>query len=416
MRLVVRLLILMTWCVGVFVFVPQHVYAAPPQDSPVTYVVQSGDTLFGIATRFQTTVAVLKQTNNLTSDVITVGQKLIVPSAGTSSSPAPAPTPALPNSTISYIVQSGDTLYRIALKYGTTMRVLQNLNDLPSPDLIAPGQAVAIPNISPSGAKPGLAVDPASVRQGGTFTVQVARPEAVQVTGNFDGKPIPFIRASGYYYALVGVSRCGKITSAPLTVTSFDALGHDTTDKITVNLAATTYPVDAITLPPSKVTILQNTTLVNTEAVDLAKIVAKHTPTRLWNGAFRLPITATISEYFGTRRSYNGGPVGACGHEGTDFSAPQGTPIYAPARGIIVFAGLTQVRGNMVVVDHGVGVFSAYYHMVEINTSAGQAVEPGTLIGKVGTTGLSTGPHLHWSMWVNGEYVDPLEWTKRSIP
>ncbi len=108
--------------------------------------------------------------------------------------------------------------------------------------------------------------------------------------------------------------------------------------------------------------------------------------------------------------------MGACGHEGTDFGAPAGSPIYAPARGRVVFAGLTQVRGNMTVIDHGVGVFSAYYHQSEINVQVGQMVEPGTLIGKVGSTGLSTGPHLHWSMWINGEYVDPMEWTRRLVP
>jgi murein DD-endopeptidase MepM/ murein hydrolase activator NlpD len=93
-----------------------------------------------------------------------------------------------------------------------------------------------------------------------------------------------------------------------------------------------------------------------------------------------------------------------------------GVPVYAPARGKVVFAALTQVRGNMTVIDHGVGVFSAYFHQSEIDVQVGQMVEPGTLIGKVGTTGLSTGPHLHWSLFVNGEYVDPLEWTRRVIP
>jgi murein DD-endopeptidase MepM/ murein hydrolase activator NlpD len=95
---------------------------------------------------------------------------------------------------------------------------------------------------------------------------------------------------------------------------------------------------------------------------------------------------------------------------------PGGTPIYAPAHGRVVFADLTQVRGNMTVIDHGVGVFSAYYHQFSINVQVGQMVDPGTLIGRVGTTGLSTGNHLHWSMWANGEYVDPMDWTRRVFP
>ena len=93
-----------------------------------------------------------------------------------------------------------------------------------------------------------------------------------------------------------------------------------------------------------------------------------------------------------------------------------GDPVFAAARGRVVFAALTQVRGNLIVIDHGLGVFSAYYHLSEINTPAGQAVNAGALIGKAGSTGLSNGPHLHWSMWVNGEYVDPMEWTRRAIP
>jgi murein DD-endopeptidase MepM/ murein hydrolase activator NlpD len=108
--------------------------------------------------------------------------------------------------------------------------------------------------------------------------------------------------------------------------------------------------------------------------------------------------------------------VGACGHEGIDFAVKGGTPILSDGRGRVVFAGLTQVRGNLVVVDHGLGVYSAYYHQSALAVSVGQMVEAGDLIGKVGTTGLSTGDHLHWSLFVNGQYVDPFEWTRRVFP
>ena len=108
--------------------------------------------------------------------------------------------------------------------------------------------------------------------------------------------------------------------------------------------------------------------------------------------------------------------MGACGHEGIDFAVDAGTPIYSDARGRVVFAGLTQVRGNMVVVDHGLGVFTAYYHQSQMAVQPGQMVEAGDLIGRVGTTGLSTGNHLHWSLFVHGDYVDPMEWTRRVLP
>jgi murein DD-endopeptidase MepM/ murein hydrolase activator NlpD len=411
MQLVFRALLVAVLCALALAFVPISTDAAPPQDAPRVYVVQAGDTLFSIALRYNTTVLALKQLNKLgNSDIITVGQRLIVSSTTTPATPADS-APA----SSSYTIQSGDTLYGIALRYGTTMDALKDLNGIANPNLISVGQAIAVPT-SVSVAKPGLIVDPPVVRQGGTFMIKVVRPNLAWVTGTFNGKPINFTRATGFWYALVGISRCAKLGAVSLAVTATDDTGKPSNETTNVTIASTAFLVDAITLPPSKVTILQDTALINREAAQLATIVTKYSATRLWSGAFRQPLYGTISEFFGTRRSYNGGPVGACGHEGTDFAMSGGTPVYAPARGQVVFASSTQVRGNMVVIDHGVGVFSAYYHLSAIDAQAGQMVTPGALIGKVGTTGLSTGNHLHWSMWANGEYVDPMEWTRRVFP
>lgn len=411
MRLALRGAVVLMVCALALALVPLNAKAAPPQDAPTTYVVQSGDTLSAIAIRYRTTVAEIQKLNKLgNSDLIQVGQKLLIPDV-----PADASAP-LPVSSASYIIQPGDTLYRIALQYGTTMRALQQLNDIPNPNLVSVGQALAIPN-SVALNKPGLIIDPPTARQGGTVLVEITRADVDSVSGTLSGKSIQFTRAGGYFYGLLGISRCAKLGTVPLALTVTDRAGQTAKESISITIAATAFPVDSITLPPAGVSILQDQTLINREASELATIVNRYTPTRLWSGVFRQPLTTPrITEIFGTRRSYNGGPVGACGHEGTDFGAPAGSPVYAPARGRVVFAGLTQVRGNMTVIDHGVGVFSAYYHQSAIDVQVGQVVEAGTPIGKVGSTGLSTGPHLHWSMWVNGEYVDPMEWTKRMIP
>lgn len=383
--------------------VPPRAFAAPPQGAPETYIVQPGDTLFAIATRYRTTVAAIKQLNKLgESDLIQVGQRLLIPASDALT------TPTL------YIVQPDDTLHRIALQYGTSVRALAQLNDLANPNMIAPGQALAIPP-NADVVKPGLLIEPPTAQQGGTVLIRVAQPDSVSVTGTFNGKPLTFIPGTGYSYALVGISRCAKTGPALLAVTWTDSFGASSVETATVTIEATAFVVQKLKLPTGKGALLDSA-LQTREAAQLAALVTKLTPTRFWSGAWRQPLYGPISSAFGTRRSYNGGPVGVCGHEGTDFDVDANTPIYAPARGRVVFAGATQVRGNMTVIDHGVGVFSAYYHQAAIDVQVGQMVEPGMLIGKVGTTGLSTGPHLHWSVFVNGEYVDPLEWTRRVMP
>lgn len=408
MHLIVRVTLFLALCACALAFAPSPTYAAPPNGSPEPYVVQAGDTLFSIAQRFHTTVAALKKLNNLTGDTIQVGQKLVVP-ATESASPAAVPAPAS-----TYIVQNGDTLYRIALRYGTTPRALMELNGIPNPNLIAPGQALAIP-ASATFVKPGLTIDPLTARQGSTVLIRIARPNLSAVSGKIGSQTIAFTRAAGYFYALVGISRCAKIGNTPLTLTQTDTAGEVKTESARIVIAATAFPVQALTLPASKTALLDQT-LIKKESEQVDAIVERVTPTRLWSGAFRLPVSGPITSPFGTRRSYNGGPVGACGHEGTDFDMEQGDPVYAAARGHVAFAAPTQVRGNLILLDHGLGVFTGYYHLSQISVQTGQWVEVGDVIGQVGSTGLSTGPHLHWSMWISGEYVDPLEWTRRVLP
>lgn len=401
MRVIARALFLM---VLVCIALPLPLDAAPPADAPRTHIVQAGDTLFAIALRYQTTVAAIKQLNHLgESDIIQVGQKLLIPASAASTL-----------TTTRHIVQADESLYRIALQYGTTVRTLVQLNNLTNPNVIVPGQALVVPTNS-NVIKSGVLIEPQVARQGGTLLIRIARAGLTKVTGTFGGKPITFTPSAGYWYALVGVSRCAKIGTATLNLTLTDATGQTTTETTTLNIEATAFLVQHLKIPAGKTTLLDST-LQMRENAQFNALVSQFTPTRLWSGVWRQPLYGPVSSAFGTRRSYNGGPVGMCGHEGTDFDVDAGVPIYAPARGRVVFAGTTQVRGELTVIDHGVGVFSAYFHQSAIFVQAGQMVEPGMLIGKVGTTGLSTGPHLHWSVIVNGEYVDPLEWTSRVMP
>jgi murein DD-endopeptidase MepM/ murein hydrolase activator NlpD len=127
------------------------------------------------------------------------------------------------------------------------------------------------------------------------------------------------------------------------------------------------------------------------------------------------PDTLRLTSYFGTRRSYNESEF-ANFHTGTDFGGDVGAPIYAPAAGKVVLAEKLIVRGNAVVIDHGLGVFSGYWHQNQLAVVVGQEVQPGDLIGFIGDTGLVTGPHLHWEIRLNGLAVEPLQWVQQMIP
>ncbi|MCZ7575237.1 MAG: M23 family metallopeptidase [Ardenticatenaceae bacterium] len=122
-----------------------------------------------------------------------------------------------------------------------------------------------------------------------------------------------------------------------------------------------------------------------------------------------------ITNGFGGRTVFNNGR-GTVYHEGVDYGAPAGTAIRAAAPGTALLAESLTVRGNTVFLDHGAGVLSGYFHMSQIDVKPGDTVQAGDIIGKVGATGLASGPHLHWEVRVNGRWVNPRPWLQRRFP
>lgn len=143
------------------------------------------------------------------------------------------------------------------------------------------------------------------------------------------------------------------------------------------------------------------------------------TPEKLWDGAFLSPVPTDFKDcwtsLFGNRRSYNNGPYDFF-HSGLDLCGREGTELYASAAGKVIFTGSLIVRGNVTVINHGWGVYTAYDHQSELFVKIGDTVQPGQLIGLGGATGRTTGPHLHWEVWVGGVAVDPADWLNRSYP
>lgn len=135
------------------------------------------------------------------------------------------------------------------------------------------------------------------------------------------------------------------------------------------------------------------------------------TPDRFWEEPFGRPVPGCMNTAFGSGRLYNGKPTGDY-HRGVDQHGALGTPIHAVAAGTVRLVRQLTVSGGTVGIDHGQGLESMYLHQSRFAVSEGQRVEAGDVIGYVGSTGRSTGPHLHWALYANGHAVNPGQWVK----
>lgn len=144
------------------------------------------------------------------------------------------------------------------------------------------------------------------------------------------------------------------------------------------------------------------------ELAAIAAARAVHTDAQGWRQRFIWPRSGRISGLFGAQRVYQGQP-GAY-HGGVDVAGATGAPVVAPAAGVVILAASTpfSLEGNLLMIDHGHGLNSAFLHLSRIDVTQGQVVAQGQRIGAVGATGRATGPHLHWGMMWNGARIDPL--------
>lgn len=167
-------------------------------------------------------------------------------------------------------------------------------------------------------------------------------------------------------------------------------------------------------LPADRAHLIQPE-IERSELARVDAIITQYTPQRLWTEAgFSLPLNAPITSPFGAFRTIN--ETLPTRHTGWDIRAAVGTPIGAMGDGVVAFAGTLDIRGNYVLIDHGFGVYSGYAHFSQIHVTRGQSIVAGQIIGVSGNTGRSSGPHLHWEVAVNGDWVDSLDFIAMWLP
>ena len=174
------------------------------------------------------------------------------------------------------------------------------------------------------------------------------------------------------------------------------------------NIVAGKYRTEKLKVNPQKVNVSKkNLARVKREKKEVKGIYSSGSFDRFWSGIFQLPLNSDVTSPFGNKRMFNAQLRSF--HNGVDFRAPTGKSVFAANSGIVMLAKNLFFSGNIVIVDHGTGIFTYYAHLSRIDVNPDQHIEKGQRIGLSGKTGRVNGPHLHWGIKVNGTYVDPLQ-------
>ncbi|HHZ83746.1 MAG TPA: M23 family metallopeptidase [Nitrospirales bacterium] len=235
------------------------------------------------------------------------------------------------------------------------------------------------------------------------------------VTGTWRGTNVPFFSLSDSttMVGLVGADLASKLGKDALNVTMTSPQGTETR-RFFIEVVDASFPVQRLTLPKNMVDLdVATLKRVRKEAKHLRSIFAHTRVPRAWTDSFVAPLDGKISGAFGRRRFINGQKKNP--HTGEDISAPQGAQVQASNRGIVRLATEQFFSGKSILIDHGLGLFTMYFHLSEMLVNEGDTVDRGAVIGLVGSTGRATGPHLHWGARLNNARVDPYELIRMNV-
>ncbi len=382
-----------------------------PEGAEQVIVVGLGDSFDALAARYGVPAEALGRLNRVVNPArLYAGLTLSIP-------------PAEDRETGLVRLGEGESLWQVALRSDVNPFTLALANRIADPLLVAPGRLLRLPGGETGGeALPApwrsIVLHPLPLEQGRTGGLRVTTDVPGTLSGTFLARELTFITADGglNHQAIFGLDRWTAPGLYPLTLTFQDQAGTVWTYNRLVLVRDGGYGSETIRLPEEIAAVLEDADLIAGENFYIQSSMTGFTPERYWDGLFLMPSTGVLTSAYGTARTYNNGRGLYSFHTGADFAAPVGTPVIAPADGVVVDTGLLDIRGFTTIIDHGWGVYSGYWHQSSILVEPGDTVTAGQQIGTIGNSGLSTASHLHWELWVGGVQVDPLQWVREEFP
>ncbi len=244
-----------------------------------------------------------------------------------------------------------------------------------------------------------------TLAQGQTGVIHVYGQGMAGARARFMSSLVDFFPMNDGFYGFIALSmeQGARAYDLDIFVWYDDETRQTINTQISVDIGA--FIKQDVNLAPDK-SYLVDPEIERNELARLESVFSTITLERLWDSSgFQMPIPGgELTSPFGAFRTFN--QTLQTRHTGWDIRATLGQPIMASASGAVAYAGFMDIRGNIVIIDHGYGVFSTYNHFSQIHVTRGQTITAGQVLGTVGSTGRTSGPHFHWEMAVNGTFVD----------
>ena len=257
---------------------------------------------------------------------------------------------------------------------------------------------------------------PRTAQQGGVFAVTLRPASWIEgLRGSFDNQPLILSPiGDGRVQALVGIDLEARGRRL-LRLEGKDRRGRLHAREWPIRVRPRRAAVQRLTLPQHMVELDPETAArVSQEAERLNDLWKTVTPRRIWQGTFLSPVpAAAVPEGFGLRRIINDQPRSP--HSGADYKAPRGSVVRASNAARVALTEEQFFAGNALVLDHGLGLYTIYFHLQEFTVKTGDVVQKGQEVGRVGATGRATGPHLHFGVRLNGARIDPAALLRLSL-